>query len=257
MGLIGNNFVRNTGVYRSLGDVMSRTPGNSKRYSSFCNTRSQTGNTTVYSWVATPVGSDPQTSFYPPQEAGGIALRSVSSGGLSADAILEKTMSFDFTGSGDLSAEAALTIAMLCAMTGSGTLSADIAGVLNASFDFSGSGTLSADIVGIANTIVDMIGSGDLSADIVGIANASIDIVVTGTGLNVNNVGPAVWNALAALNNNPDTMGELLNSAGGGASPSIIAEAVWDELLAGHSIPGSAAEELKKKLSQVMFIALK
>lgn len=175
---------------------MARTNGNSQRYSSFCNTRSQMGNTVVYSLVATPVGSSPEYSFYPPQEAGGMALRSVSSGSLTATLIPELLMEVDFTGSGDLDATASLTIAMLCAMTGSGNLTADIVGVLNASVDFTGSGNLSADIKGIGDMTIDMLGSGDLEAAIAGYGDMSIDITVTGTGLTTANVGNAVWSEL-------------------------------------------------------------
>ncbi len=112
MGILGNNFRLNLGSHRSLGEVMSRTNGNAQRYSSFCNTRSQMGNTVVYSRVATPVGSNPDTSFYPPQEAGGMAMRTTGSGNLTATLIPELLMTADFTGSGDLDAAASLTIAM-------------------------------------------------------------------------------------------------------------------------------------------------
>jgi len=219
MGLIGNNFRLNTGVHRSLGEVMARTNGNAQRYSSFCNTRSQDGNTVVYSRVATPVGSSPQYSFYPPQEGGGMAMRSDSSGTLSATLIPEKQMTIDLTGSGDLNATASLVIAMLCAMTGSGNLSADRVGVLNASIDFTGSGDLSADIKGIGEMAIDMLGSGDLEAAIAGYGDMSIDIVVTGTGLTLENVRAAVWDALAVDFNNTGTMGEIMNNVGAGADP--------------------------------------
>lgn len=256
MGLLGNNFVRNLGSHCSIGEVMARTNGNMQRYSSFCNTRSQMGNTIVYSRVATPVGSNPQYSFYPPQESGGMALRSVSSGSLSATLIPELLMEVDFTGVGDLDATASLTIAMICAMTGSGTLSADIVGVLNASVDFTGNGSLSADIKGIAEMTIDLLGSGDLDAAIAGYGDMSIDIVVTGTGLTTANVGAAVWSALAAQNNISGTMGELLNNTGGGASPATIADAVWDEILSAHNTAGSTGEKLAKLLEKIQFIYL-
>lgn len=220
MGLIGNNFRLNTGSHRSIGEVMSRTNGNAQRYSSFCNTRSQMGNTVVYSLVATPVGSNPETSFYPPQTAGGMALRSVSSGSLTATLIPELLMDVDFTGSGDLDATASLTVAMLCAMTGSGNLTADIVGVLNASIDFTGSGDLAADIKGIGQMTIDMLGSGDLDAVIAGYGDMSIDIIVTGTGLTTANVGQYVWTAiLANYDSDPDSAAAKLLAAGSAGDP--------------------------------------
>ncbi len=220
MGLIGNNFVRNTGVHRSIGEVMARTNGNAQRYSSFCNTRSQMGNSIVYALVATPVGSNPQTSFYPPQEAGGMALRSVSSGSLTATLIPELLMEIDLTGQGDLDATASLTIAMLCAMTGSGTLTADIVGVLNASVDFTGSGDLSADIKGIGEISIDMLGSGDLEAAIAGYGDMSIDIVVTGSGLTTGAIAEAVWKAiLADFDADPNSAAAKLLGASSAGDP--------------------------------------
>lgn len=53
-----------------------------------------------------------------------------------------------------------------------------------------------------------------------------------------------VWGVSAASNNTPGTMGELLNDAGGGSSPSIIAAAVWDELLNSHLSAGSTGRAL-------------
>jgi hypothetical protein len=45
-------------------------------------------------------------------------------------------------------------------------------------------------------------------------------------------------------------MGELLNGAGGGSSPSAIADAVWDESSSDHVAAGSKGKELRdaKKL---------
>lgn len=190
---------------------MSRTNGNSQRYSSFCNTRSQMGNTIVYSRVALPVGSNPETSFYPPQEAGGMALRSISSSSLTAILIPELLMDIDLTGSGDLDATASLAISMLCAMTGSGTLTADIVGELNASIDFTGIGELSAGIKGVGSMFIDMLGSGDLEATIAGYGNMSIDIVVTGTGLTTANVGQAVWSSILPGNYSTDEAGKIVS----------------------------------------------
>jgi hypothetical protein len=48
-----------------------------------------------------------------------------------------------------------------------------------------------------------------------------------------------VWDEVAASNNIGGTMGELLNGAGGGASPGTIAAAVWDEPVASHVASGT------------------
>jgi hypothetical protein len=160
-------------------------------------------------------------------------MRATGSGTLTGTLVPEKIMTVDLSGFGDLSASGSLVISALCAMTGTGTLTADIAGVFNASVDFSGNGDLSADIVGIAQAIIDMMGNGDLSADIVGIASPTIDIVVTGTGLTVENIASAVWEELMANHTTPGTTGAALAAAGAAGDP-------WITPLPGAYAPGSA-----------------
>lgn len=219
MGLIGNNFRLNTGSHRSLGEVMSRTNGNYQRYSSFCNTRSQMGNTVVYALTSIPAGANPKTSFYSPQEAGAMSMRSFSSGSITFSMVPVKLMSSDFLGLGDLVGTASLTVSMLCDMISSGTLTADIVGILNISADLIGEGDLSADIKGVAEMLLNLMGEGGLSADIGGYGDMSIDIIVTGAGLTTANVGQAVFAALATLNNIPGTMGAKVNSAASAGDP--------------------------------------
>ena len=47
------------------------------------------------------------------------------------------------------------------------------------------------------------------------------------TELSPQSLSAAVWESLASVYNTPGSMGELLNSAGGGASPATIAAEVW------------------------------
>jgi len=70
------------------------------------------------------------------------------------------------------------------------------------------------------------------------------DITVTGTGLTTANVGQAVWSALAAANNDPDTMGEKLNDAGAGGDP-------WSTTLPG-SYTGSEAGALVDQINTLI-----
>jgi hypothetical protein len=107
----------------------------------------------------------------------------------------------------------------------------------------------------------------------------SIDIVVTGTGLTTANVGPAVWAAIAALNDIPGSMGEKLNDAGASANPwtealpgayvpgsagyilgnllNDIPQSVWNEVMTTYNIPDSFGEQQKKLLTLAYFLGLK
>lgn len=169
--------------------------------------------------IATPVGYNPGVAWVPAYDAGGMSLRSVGAGALAADLYPSMSMAVSFTGSGTLNAAAALVVSMLLAMTGSGTLAADIQGRLNMSADLTGSGDLEATIGALGNMVLALTGTGDLEAAIGAIGNMSIDITVTGTGLTVENVGPAVWAAIASANNIAGSMGNKLNSAASAGDP--------------------------------------
>lgn len=179
------------------------------------------GNLHPYSWLL-------------PRVAGNMSTRQEGDGGLTADLVPTLNGSVNLTGAGGLTAEAALVISMFCDLVGSGSLTANINGLLNMSADLEGSGDLTAALSGIASMLVNLEGSGDIDATIAAYGNMEIDIVVTGTGLNVANVGPAVWNTIAASYNSAGTMGEKLNDAaaggGGGGGGTIIRE---DELAQG------------------------
>jgi len=247
MGIIGNNFVRNTGVHRSIGEVVARTPGNAMMYSLFCNNRCHDGETTVISGAALPLGSYFPDTFYPPIIAGEMSLRMTATGNVTCNLYPSKSMTIDLTGSGNLEATAALVISMLLALSGSGNLEADIQGRVNMSIDLIGEGGLAASMEGIANMIINMLGEGTLEATISAYGNMAIDIVVTGTGLTTANVGQAVWSALAAVNNEPLTMGEKLNDAGAAANP-------WTEVLPGTytgSQAGKVIDDIKKKANMI------
>lgn len=194
--------------------------------------------------VALPMGNLAPHAWMLPQTGGGMSLRARGEGAFSAGLIPTYPMTLDLTGAGDLQATAGLIISMLLAMTGAGDLSANIEGRLNASVDFTGSGDLTADLSGFANLLIDMLGSGDLDATIAAYGNMEIDIVVTGTGLSTANVGQAVWAALAAANNEPGSMGALLNTGAGG----LTAAQVWEYATRTLTASGLTSEQATQLL---------
>ena len=189
---------------------------------------------------AIPLGYLPPYSFVLPLKSGGMSMRAVAAGSMTADLIPTRPMTIDLAGSGDFNATAALIVSMVAAFSGSGSMTAEIVGRLNATCNMTGSGDLSADMTGIANAVIAMLGSGDLDATIRAWGDMALDIVVTGTGLSTANVGQAVWAALAAANNAPGTMGEKLNDAGSAANP-------WTEVIES----GYTAAEILRLLAAV------
>lgn len=193
------------------------------------------GASTVRQGMANPPGQYLPYVWNAPIVVGEMALRSDSSGGLAAGLIPSYPMSVDLTGSGDLDATAALAVAMAIALTGSGTLTATIEGRLNASVDMTGSGDLAADLAALGNMVVAMTGSGDLDATIAAYGNMAIDIVVTGTGLTIENVASAVWDAVAANHTTTGSTGAALAAAGSAGDP-------WSTALPGAYGSGTAGK---------------
>lgn len=187
--------------------------------------------------AANPVGHYLPNVWNAPITDGEMSMRTDGAGDLTAGLIPTRAMSVDMTGAGDLAATAALAVAMAVALSGSGTLEATIQGRLNASVDMTGSGDLEATIQGIASMAVDMLGAGDLEATIAAYGNMAIDIVVTGTGLTVENVRNAVWDAVAADYTAPGSTGEALGAAGSAGDP-------WVTTIPGAYGAGSAGKLL-------------
>jgi len=163
------------------------------------------------------------------------------SGALTASIQGSLSMSASLTGSGDLDATIGALATLAAAFGGSGSLVAAIERRLNMAAAMTGSGSVAANLAARGNMTLALAGVGDLDAVVAAYGNMSIDIVVTGTGLTTANVGPAVWNAIATANDNPGTMGELLNDATAEALLTALVEggvdvrAVLRRLLATHS----------------------
>jgi len=145
----------------------------------------------------------------------------------------------NLTGSGTASASLAAAASLFAALSGAGTISnADLTLLAGILADLVGSGTATATVVGQGNLRGALDGAGAASAAVAaqGALHANVSgagsatLVPFGTGLmfanitgestlSPQNLAAAVWSALAAQYNDPNTMGELLNSAGTAADP--------------------------------------
>lgn len=192
-------------------------------------------------------GYSGQSAWSQPPKPGGLgstnALRGVGTftgaiaGGKNATASL--------TGSGSLSAVGQLIVSLAASIGGSGTITgAQLKAYLQLAAALSGSGTLLGTRSARANAAAALSGAGSLVGLPRAIGSLAAQITVTGTGLTTSNVGAAVWSALAALNNDPGTMGEKLNDAGSAANP-------WTESLPGAYVPGSAGYILGNLLAAI------
>lgn len=234
MGLIANCF-RYQWLGLAEGTAHALLPGSWNSDHQWQKQIAPDGSSAVQATKANPTGSYVGASFSPPITVGDMSLRADASGDLAGDLIPSYPMSVDMTGAGDLAATAALAVAMAVALAGSGTLTATIEGRLNASVDMTGAGDLTASMEGLGNMVVAMLGAGDLEATIAAYGNMAVDIVVTGTGLTVENVASAVWDAVAADHTAPGTTGEALGAAGSAGDP-------WGTALPGSYGAGSAGK---------------
>jgi len=174
-----------------------------------------------------------------------------------------------------------LIVQLASSLSGNGTITvANLVGVVALASSFYGTGNLTAglNLIAYINSILS--GTSTATANLRGTLSMSAAIYVNQSEADVQQLVDGVWNALTANYNSPGSMGYALNAAGtagdpwltslpgsygagtagniiGNMSASAIADAVLDEILSGHTIPGSLADELRKRLKTTDFIALK
>jgi hypothetical protein len=120
---------------------------------------------------------------------------------------------------------------LIVSASGSTSITFNLAGNLAGALSASGSTSFSITVNNATlGAIVDAVGAALVqfsnSATVRATGNLSGDITPF-TELSPQSLSAAVWESLASAYNAPGTMGELLNSAGGGASPATIAAEVW------------------------------
>lgn len=196
-------------------------------------------NVSLVKTAAKPRGYYPPGAYALPGTAGEFSTRITGTGTVSALALAVKLAEADLTGTGTITdANASRIVQLLAALTGTGTITdANLQAFLQAVAALSGSGGVSSGVLsGLGALLAALTGTGTATGStLTGTGALDADITVTGTGLTTSNVGPAVWSALAAANNDPGTMGEKLNDAGSASNP-------WTEVIeSGYT----AAEILK------------
>lgn len=154
------------------------------------------------------------------------------------------------SGAGLLTATGGLLAGLVVEMTGVGDLTATGGGLLQGIVAMAGSGALAGIIGATAGLSVTMAGVGTLTASPKGTGEMVLDIYVNQSEATLQQTVDGVWNALATQYNVSGTMGEKLNAAGTAGDP-------WTADLDGYNTAGTAGKELKDKLSEDNFLALK
>lgn len=193
-----------------------------------------------------PDGYRPPYCWVLPMSAGGLSSRKnlAGVGALTSAIAGGKNATATLSGTGTLTGVGALIVSLVASLTGSGTItSAALLAYLQLAATLAGTGNLTGAASALAHAAAVLDGEGDVAGSTVltALGELAAQITVTGAGLTTANVGSAVWNALAAASNLPNTMGEKLNDAGSAANP-------WTEVLESGM---TAAEILRVILSGV------
>ena len=196
-----------------------------------------------------PAGARHPVAWQMPQKAGGIASRNAAQVNLTQTAYA--VMGLPAFGTSTITLELPdATGGLIVSASGSTTFSLTASGSILSVASASGSATITI-------TPTASIGA---QAGISGVSNvtmtpaANISAIGFMSGLSTNEtefsaaaLANAVWTATASSYNDSGTMGEKLNSAGGGSSPSDIAQGVWEYIIES----GFEAQEILRLLSAV------
>lgn len=169
--------------------------------------------------------------FNLPVAAGGIAA-DTSDSITAANTVTAAVQSASMMASTMVSANAmaaavGLVLPIACSMLSANTTSADLKLTLNVAANLASQGNIVAALSAFSNCACTMISAGNVAADLKGVVRMEAIMSTDGAVITVPAIVAGVWNALAALSNNPGTMGEKLNLAGsGGVDYAALAAAV-------------------------------
>lgn len=171
---------------------------------------------------------------------------STISGGFS----MGKTMVCNISGMGGTTAEMSITSRLIAEITCTSTITPNMAATLGLAASLAGIGDIESSLSMLIPLAAEMGGAGGILANLKGNLDISADIYVNESEATVRQLVEGVWGALASDYNSSGTMGEKLNAAGTAGDP-------WTADLSGYNTSGTAGKELKDKLSEDSFLALK
>lgn len=185
-----------------------------------------------------------RTASYPDGYGRNAYIMPVTAGGMSSwQSVITVSGSADMLSGGPMEGSATLSFvgdgdaSLIISLAGSGAATWSATGSVSLTIGLAGDGTISLTGDGGLSMIVPMEGAGSWA--MAGLGDMRGRLAMDGswspyTELSPQSLATAVWSALAAANNEPGTMGDLLNAAGGGGISGAvidqIAEAVWEVL---------------------------
>ncbi len=170
-------------------------------------------------------------------------------GALTADATGALALAASLLGAGDVTGALNAVLSAEAALAGTGSLTAAIAGVLDAAATLAGVGAVSADITGAISASATLVGSSALSADVIGAWYMAASLAGSG---DVTAAMTAIGHIVSELTGTGSlTAGvqatgsiEATISTAETLSPSNLAAAVWNALVANYQDAGSFGEAI-------------
>lgn len=237
MGLIGNYSVLGKSPGRFWGGTAVGGGADKGNYQKAGPMRGRFASANWQPKSGVPDGYRPPIAWLLPQKPGGLASRYVinGTGSLTASGALGRNILATLAGSGDLTATGALIVSAIANLAGTGTIStADLLAILQAEATIAGTSTATATADALGWIIGTLAGTGTLTGTRYATGSLEADITPF-TTLSPENLAAAVWDAVAADNNDTGTMGEKVNDAGSASNP-------WTEVIEGNY---TAAELLR------------
>jgi hypothetical protein len=168
-----------------------------------------------------PTGTNPPYSLVMGDKGGLISATTTISGvgTVSPYAVMGINMQSTLTGAGDLTSSSSLVAQIAAALSGSGDLSASASGLVQIAASLIGSGNVTVGVSMLVAIQAALNGGSSLDATMRGTADIGANIFVNSGTATTNDLVAAIWNAIAADNNNSGTMGQKLNGAGSAGDP--------------------------------------
>lgn len=209
--------------------------------------------TNMNSKAAWPVGYGVGDAYIGPKKNGGIASINRMEGvaTLSATAISARLSTSSMSGVASLSASLAVLTPGAATLNGAATLSGSIQAVSSLASALSGAASLSANLSAIVPLAASMSGAATVSANLKGIGRleAAIDVGASDP-LSPTSLADAVWDTVLAEHVDAGTTGAALADAGGAGNP-------WSADLSTNNTPGTFGYLVQKLLTVAKFLGLK
>lgn len=200
-----------------------------------------------------PEGYNLGEAYLAPLKSGGLAtgLRILGESSLTATGISARLSTATLEGVATLTGSLAVLTPGAAALTGAGTLTGSIAAVSSLASNITGAGTVTANLSAIVPIAAAIAGAATVSANLKGFGRLAAEIDIgAGTELSPSSLASAVWDEVLADHVDAGSTGAALNDAGGAGNP-------WSADLTTNNTDGTFGNFVQRLLTVAKFLGLK